>query len=492
MVTCIEDLPDEVIFHLSTFLGPIDFVRFTLTSSHFFNLFENGGVEWKKRLQRDLGMPCPTIQRISRELLESGNAVTQNQWKLTYLMQKKTLTNWSLDNYVKVEPEFMKGAKHIGSATKVGTFAYFLQPNSQGHQQISLHNMDEAKLEWKEEIITVKRKLEFDEVDLRVNDIRFIDDKIMLKVTCSNAYKRLLVCYDSKLGKTLWTTIARYSPYNFPGDYDNVVVSQETYIILCYRKVSARILTFSLKDGELITDFEVYCSTLGRHTQICPLQNWLVFTLFASPDDEPHSYTLNLSVKDDVNPLLSGKKLSDWSYPIAVLDSSAILCDDDVLTVWSLKTSQCETTIPLNQLYFFVRSISILSMSTIDIVASGWVDSNPEDQILHIFKVKGNSVTVLNILDFGLINSFSTCIGILGESPIIVNVAIEKANSKIMTIGCGKNEKSKVLAWKQTSDFTSVKFLAPTCVGILLNSSLEVRDYLQIDYYTLKRNKNLL
>lgn len=482
-----DSLPDELVLHLARFLPPIDFVKFSLTSRRIFNLFDNDCVEWRKRLLLDLGDPCPAIQRFADNLLDSGNAITQNRWKLIYLMQTKTLSNWSANRYKRTEPRLVDMGKPAKFANENGTFAYFLDRSVQGFHQIGLYRMDEFSLQWNYSVVPITKDLLPDEEPVKIDDISCQADKVVIKVACPNGFKRIVICFDVRLCQTIWCTVICYSPINRSSDYDSVVLHEKSYTILCHRKISARILVYNMINGTLTTDFELYGIKVGPFFQYCPLQNWLAFTLISSLGNQPQSFTLDLTLKDEIRPLISGKQKSCWSYPLVVLNSSVVMCDVDGLSSWSLKSCKCECVIPLRFSYFIIKTISVLAMDKLDIVAVGRISPVPKQYILHILRIKDNTSSIMFTLNLSVINPFASWISSLGESPILVTSAQGDREAQLMVVACEKNLDTEPCDWKKISDTGIVKFLTPTCFGMEVNGCIEVRDYLQMEYYTMNR-----
>lgn len=480
------NLPDEILLQVASYLPPVDFVRFSLTSRRLYHLFDSDSLEWKKRFVRDLGKPCPTIQKVGRELLDSGTAITANPWKLNYLMQQRTFRNWSDNNYERYLLKFLERAESSKFVGKTGTFAYLLPTDDDDRFQMEISEKTDGRLEWKRKVVDVTEDLESDEVPTDIEGMDRKGDKYVFKLTCPSDFKRLLVCYDEKLDKIVWCKVAHYSPLYLATDCDSIMMNEKSYIILCLRTNHAEILIYNLEDGDLVTQLQLEDTRIGMFYQICPHQNFLAFTLMS--DEKPMGFTLDLDFKDDFMALQCGDDMSVSSYPVAVLNSVVVMCENKELIVWSLQTNKCEYTIPLRDTYHLIKYYEILTYEAVDIVAYGWTEGQPGERILHILKIKDDKATVTCAFNLGFVGICSTIIRHLGESPILASTTKTQDETLLLVSTCGIRTTEPYKDWTRFTEVASVGFLTSTCLGLNIGDDFIVHDFLQIDNYTLNKN----
>ncbi len=488
MAACLEDLPNELIVHLASFLEPVDFVRFTLTSRRFFHLFDDNTTIWKKRFARELGEPCPTLQKLGKKLLDSGKAITDNPWKLFYMMQQRTMTNLALDEYGEgdlIFPDFSHTSRY---ASLTGTIVFLIPPNDEGQFRIELCTMKESGLEWSKRTIFLDCKLFSNEVPERIDSIVNHGDKYVIKIACADPNKRLIICYDMTLGQIKWCKVALYSMYNFTNEYDNVVMNEKSYIIICWRAESASIFVYDMNDGLLVNSFDIFGTKIGPFFQISPNQNLLIFTLVFVEEEKCRTFSLNLNTREAMRPFLCGNQVSSWSYPLAILNSSAVMCDDDGFSVWSLETSKCEYKIPFKHDYLYINAEKVSSYDKVDIVASAWEKRSDQDRILHMLKIKDASVTLTSSFEMGALGPGATSIGNLGDVPLVTTACFDEdtQSTEITVAACEKNTISPERNFSTVPEDAFVCFLTPFTLGIDFGSSFQVRDYLLMDSYTMK------
>lgn len=486
----LEDLPNELIIHLATFLPPLDFVRFTLTSRRIFHLFNDNTLEWKKLLYQDLGEPCQTLEVTVDKLLKSGKALTENKWKLLYLMQKKTLMNWTRNKYHNFTCNQAGDLAFDTSGTTLTTFAH-LEESFQGPPHIVIHVLDESTLEWMREEIYLPGEFLMDLELFRVEDVRCDQKKAVIKVATSIAVKRLLICFDVVLRKPVWGGVAGYFPLLDQDDTDIVNLHSNSYTIVCQRKTCVQVMMFNTETGARIHNYQLSGFRLSLFFQHCPLQKWLAFSISQVGGFRPQVFTLDLTGNEGMRRLdFIGDPFLE-NYPLAVLDHCAVLCENSSISVWDLDSRRCQYYIHLRNRYCFLSQLLTKSRSKVDMIVGGWLDSYPEGHSLHILKVQDDVATVIYSLDRDVVDPGFSRITFVGMQPILILKSAspkEEDKDKILMMVGRKDTYCQPHYWHRVKSLRDVKYLSVAQVGVSIDGFFKFFDFLHLDNYILNKS----
>jgi len=483
------DMPNEVLTHIVTFLPSLDFVRFTLTSKRVFHLFNQNHVEWKRFLHQELGEPCKSLQTMVEKLLISGTALTLNHWKLLFLMQKKTLMNWSSNNYRSFRCSLRGDNLAFDmSANFLGTFAYLKKMG--GKKQLIIHRFDEIKFEWREERITMAGKLLKNATLTKVEDLTCHNQKAIVRISTSISSNRVLVCYDLLASETVWCGVARYVPRINPEDTDIVTFQSNSYVIVCQRNACIQVLMFNTNTGCMIYDFRLTGYRLGPFHEYCSPRSCLAFAITPVNDINPEIFTLDLNGRLGIRQLeLLGDPLIE-NKPLTVLSSEILLYESSTISVWCLETCACKYYIFLKNYYCFMTTLSFESKTKVDMTVGAWLDPHPGGHAFHILKVKETEATVVYSMDPGIIEPAGSKFSYIGQLPILLsksNVKSQEETEENIFLMIGQKDfKYAPQYWTAASDLNSIKFMSESHVGIQADGSIEFLDYLQLDRYILK------
>lgn len=489
----LADLPNELVLHLATFLSPMDFVRFSLTSRRIYHLFNNCSSVWRKLLHKDLREPCQIMQSLVEKLLQSGRAITDNEWKLLYLVQKKTLMNWSLNNYKNFVCDYKGELAFDTSGHFLGAFVHFEDPDVRLHKRLVIHWFDEEKYEWRKEEVFIPIKISKKDVLLRVEDVKSDNQRAVIKISTSIPSKRVIICYDFANSGTLWCKKVRFSPMSDTTDSDIVAIHSKSYLVVCKRKVCVQLLMFDMNTGDLVYNYKLVGYKLGHFLQYCPLQNWMAFAVVPHNGFKPTVFTLDIGGKEGMKQLeMLGDPFFE-NYPLAMLDSQLVLAESTTISVWSLDSRACQYYIQLEHHYCFLTALSFYSKSSVDMVVGAWLGPYLEGHALHVLRVKGTEAKILYYMDRGMIQPASSRISFIGSQPILLARALEKdrveEQKTLMLIG-EKDSKYQPYEWPLVSDLNEVKYMSGAHVGIQVNGSFELLDFLHLDNYILNKSNS--
>lgn len=490
---CFEDLPNELILHVASFLPAIDFVRFTLTCRRIFHLFDDNPLEWKRLLSRDLGEPCLKTKLMAEKVLQSGMATTRNDWKLLYMMQKKTLMNWARYNYKKFDCKHKGDLVFHTNGSMLSSFVYFDDPPNanvdpeKSELTLAIHWFDEQTHSWRTGSVVFPKQRGVVGL-VKVEDVKCDSQRAVIKVSTSVSHNRLLVCFEFATSKAKWCGLASYHPIVNPLDSDFVFLYSSKYVIVGRRNTLVVVLMMDALTGVLLQKYVLYDYILGLFLQYCPHQNWLVFAIVPIHGFKPSVLALDLTGKEKLKRLeLSGDPFL-WSYPLAILESQMVLCESNSFSVWSLDSYTCQHYIQLDHFYSFVTLLLLKSKSEVDMLVGAWLNPYPDGHALHVIRVQGTGATILYSMDRGIIEPSSFMISIIGTQPIILSKSLKKeeGNEEKVLLMIGEKD-SKFKQYSLPLDFSVVKYMSGAHIGINVNGSFVFLDFLQSESYNLNK-----